>query len=160
MIWHRKLISMLLKRDEVADLQTGKNMSSLLFLNEHEEGRAGPRWWSWYIQDIGLYGESQVSTLSRIGSVLSLTRSEILIRPCPRSGNAGWCEVWGVSIINVKRCLQSSHYIKLLLLLTVSQSDTSQLRIKHQLWKSIFMKEGLGYGLPHYIPGFPSNVFK
>ena len=32
---------MLLKRDEVAILQTGKNMSSVLFLNEHEE--AGPQ---------------------------------------------------------------------------------------------------------------------
>lgn len=31
---------MLLKRDEVAILQTGKNMSSVLFLNEHEEARA------------------------------------------------------------------------------------------------------------------------
>ena len=31
---------MLLKRDEVAILQTGKNKSSVLFLNEHEEGRA------------------------------------------------------------------------------------------------------------------------
>ena len=39
MIGHRKLISMILKRDEVAILQTGKNMSSVLFLNEHEEAR-------------------------------------------------------------------------------------------------------------------------
>ena len=28
---------MILKRDEVAILQTGKNLSSVLFLNEHEE---------------------------------------------------------------------------------------------------------------------------
>ena len=30
---------MILKRDELASLQTGKNMSSVLSLNEHEEAR-------------------------------------------------------------------------------------------------------------------------
>lgn len=45
-----------------------------------------------------------------------------------------WCEYYYC------KKMQSSHYIKLLLLLAVSQSDTSQLGIKHQLWKSIFMK--------------------
>ena len=54
---------MLLKRDEVAILQTGKNMSSLLFLKEHEESGD---------QLVGQkYSEKSVRTLPRFSIYIS-----------------------------------------------------------------------------------------
>ena len=68
MIGHRKLISMILKKDEVAILQTGKNVSSLLFLKEHEESGD---------QLVGQkYSEKSVRTLPRF-SILLVTSSAL-----------------------------------------------------------------------------------